>query len=241
MDITGLKRDKKKVLSSLVEIKETTLVTKVACTIQIPSRWSDRKLASIGKEVYILGIFPIILETGEYALINIPSMVQIEPLGVSNKMIQGVEYLSFEFDKGSTVIKNLNVVKESTLVYYIFDELVQKGNIPWYMTYDDLPAFIENSKEYAGANIGNRNEVTDLIVSFISRSPKNTMVYYRHFLKSFEDVDRILPTYVPLKNVTYNATSTFDKLAGAYMSEGVVSALTTTTKESSAIETFLRT
>jgi len=240
MDVRKLERDSQKVKAVLKELSNGSVVTTEPCKIHVPVRFTIMQLAEIGQDVFTTGIIPIIIQDRFYSVLNINAVVHLTPLGMTKKSINDVEYYELFFDKGSTVFKTLNLVRRDTLVYYIYDELIQKGNIPWYFGYDDIGRLFDTAKEYANVNIGARGEVGELIMSLIGRDPKDLTKYYRTSVKSFIDVDKIRPEFIPLKNVIFNATNTLNKLAGSYMNDGIISALVTTTEKTDRIEQLLR-
>lgn len=240
MDINKLIRDKNKVYAKLKEAHDGSLVCLAPTKIHIPARFETRGMLNVGKDVFSLAIIPIIIEEKYYAILNILSMAQLQPLTIQKISIDDVEYYELGFEPGCVLFKTKNVVKNADLVYLAFDELVQKGNVPWYMDYEDMGRIFDSAKRYAGVNIGSNPEITSLIISLISRQKSDLTKYYRHGLKTFADLTKSKAEFIPLKSVIYNATGTLDRIAGSYMSDGVVSSLVMPTKESDQIEKLLR-
>jgi hypothetical protein len=166
-------------------------------------------------------------------------MVKITPTSTIKVKFNEEEYYKFDFDAGSTVIPSLQLVQTDVLVYKIYDEIMAKGNVPWYLDYNDLGRLFDTAKYHAGANIGSNHEVTELIVSIIARNPKNRHEYYRRTVKSKEDVKKNPPAFVPLRSVVYSATNTTNKLAGSYFEAGLVSALNSPSTRTERIESIL--
>jgi len=239
MNTAELIRDKAAVTSVLKETPDGRVVTIRECKIYIPARYADYGMAQIGVDKHILGIYAMVVEN-KYAVCSVNAMMQIDPVRTNKVKIAGDEYYEFEFDKGSTVIKNVNLVKADTLTYLIFDEFFQKGNIPWFIGYEDLGRIFDTARKYAGANIGGQREVIELIASLVARDPNDRTQYYRTAVKSQEDVKHIHPAYIPLMSVRYGATNTLTKLGGSYFSKGVISALIDPADRPERIETILR-
>lgn len=240
MNIKSLVRDSSKVFAALQEMNDGKVVASKECKIYIPARFTERGLAELGAtDTYILGICAIVVENF-YAVMNVCAMMRIEPEDINRIKIQGVEYLEFTFSKGSTVITTLDLVKNDQLVYRIYDEIISKGKVPWYMTYDDLGHIFDTAKHHAGANIGENPEVTKLIVSMIARDRNDRSKYYRTIAQDPDTVTKYPPAYIPLKSVIYAATNTLNKLAGSYFSTGVVSALVDETSREERIDQILR-
>jgi hypothetical protein len=237
--ISGLVRDPHKVKANLRELEDGRLVTVKGCKIYCPVRFSECNLASIGAETYICGVYAMVYD-GAYAVSTVNAMEHITPSFTNKVVIGGDEYFEFEFTPGSTVIATLDLVKNKNLVYYIYAEIISKARVPWYLSYDDLAHIFDTAFEHAGANIGQQHEVTELLVSIISRNPNNRVEYYRQAVKSLEDLSAVKPDYISLKSVAYSATNTLNKLAGSYMGDGVVSALVSPSERVERIEKLLR-
>lgn len=240
MNISNLTRDASKVQEILIEQKDGSVLTSKNCSILIPSRFSQRGLAEIGVDNYIIGICAIVVDNKYYSVMSVCAMLKIEPTEVLKTKINGVEYLNFVFPAGTKVISTTDLVKTDTVVYRIYDEIISKGRVPWYLNYDDLGKIFDTAKLHAGANIGLNSEVTELIISMISRDPKNKVNYYRTSITDPEYVQRHPPAYIPLRSVIYAATNTTNKLAGSYFATSVVSALVAPADRSERIELLLR-
>lgn len=240
MNINDLIRDPKRVHANLRELEDGRLITLTGCRIYTPVRFSERGLTSIGVETHIVGIYAIVVEDKYYGVSMVNAMMRIDP-GVRNVVnIDGDDYYEFVFEAGSTVIASVNLVKTDVLTYRIYDEIISKGNVPWYLGYSELAKIFDTAKYHAGANIGGDHEVTELLVSMISRDPVDRTKYYRQSVRTSEDLNKIKPAFIPLKSVTYSATNTTNKLAGSHFSEGVVSALVSPSERTERIEELLR-
>ena len=240
MDPRKLIRDPGRVLSYLRELPDHRLVTTKGCKIYIPSRFAERGLAQIGIETHICGIYAIVVEDAFYGVSLVNAMLRINPSSTVKILVDGDEYYEFTFDPGATVVSSTDLVKTDTLVYKIYDEIVSKGRVPWYLGYMELGKLFDTAKEHAGANIGTNHEVTELLISMIARYPSDRHVYYRQTVKSFEDMVKRPPAYIPLRSVTYAATNTTNRLAGSYFHDGLVSALNNPTERVERIESQLR-
>lgn len=132
-------------------------------------------------------------------------------------------------------------MKTDTLVFRIYDEFIAKGRVPWYMGYDELGKLFDTAKTFAGANIGQNHEVTELLVSMIARDPEDRTKYYRQTVKSLGDLVSRPPSIIPLRSVQYSATNTVNKLAGSYWNDALTSALVSPGERTERIEALLRT
>lgn len=240
MDTKKLVRDASKVQAALKELPDGCLVCTKTVKIYIPARFSERGLAQTGIETHIVGVYAIVVEDKYFGVSLINAMLRIEPTSSLKIDIDGEEFYEFTFEPGATVFPTLMLVKRDTLVYSIYDEILAKGHVPWYLTYTDLGKLFDTAKLHAGANIGQNHEVTELIVSLIARDAKDRRRYYRSTVKSLDDVLNRPPAIVPLRSVTWAATNTTNKLAGSHFSEGLVSSLVSPAERTERLEALLR-
>jgi hypothetical protein len=239
MDFSKLIRDPAKIHSCLRELPDERLVAVKPVKIYIPTRFAERNLAAIGIETNIVGIFAMVAEDTYYAVSLVNAMVRIDPTSTVKVMVDDTEYYEFLFVAGSTVLPSVQLVKNDTLVYRIYDEIISKGRIPHYLNYMDLSRIFDTAKFHAGANIGTSQEVTELIISLIARDAKERHTYYREVCTSNEYLEGTAPAFIPLRSVTYSATNTTNKMAGSYYHEGVVSALVSPSTRQEKIEKLL--
>lgn len=240
MDFRQLVRDASKVHAALTELPDSSVITTTGCKIYIPYRYVEKKMAYVGAVNYIIGIYAITVQDKYFGVSTINSMIPIDPTDTNRIKIGEDDYLEFVFDPGATVFKSTNLVKTNTIVYRIFDEFFDRGNIPWYIGYDDLGGIFDSASHFAGANIGKNREVTELLASIVARDPNDRTKYYRTCIDSLESMSKTLPAYLPLRSVQYAATNTTAKLGGAYFQQGVVSALNTPSDRVERIEALLR-
>jgi hypothetical protein len=239
MDIRNLIRDPDRIKACFTETPDGRLVTSKEVKIYIPARFEERNLAEVGVEVYIVGVYAVVLEDKYYSVSTINAMVRIEPNSILKMKINGVDHYEFTFKPGGTVISSLQLVKKDTLVYRLYDELFSKGRVPWYLNYYDLGTLLDSAKEHAGTNVGEKSEVIELIVSMLARDPTDRTKYYRMSAKTLEDVQQHPPAFIPLKSVFYAATNTTNKLAGSYFSHGVVGSLVSPADRTERLEALL--
>lgn len=240
MNISNLKHDKEYILSILHDDKDSnTTRVKEDCSIIIPAKFTETNLASLGADNYIVGIFAIV-SNGKYSTMICNAMVMIEPSLINDIEIDGDAYLEFVFPKGTTMIKNMNVVRQNTITYRIFDYFIANARIPWYLSYNQIAKIFSSARDYADANIGFNHETDELLASIIARNSKDRTVYYRQIATSDNDSPPIKPKYVSLKNIAYSATNTMAKLSGNYFTDGTISALVTPTERVETMDRLLR-
>lgn len=238
MDISQLRHDPFKVKINLREVNNQ-LVTVKGCKIYIPVRFEERGLASVSVETYIVGIYAMVFDDC-YSVSLINAMQRIKPSFTNKVVIDGDEYYEFVFSPGAVVIETLDLVQMKPLVYLVYSEIVSKARVPWYLGYRQLAHLFDSARQFAGVNIGTDHEVTELIISMITRNPQDRVQYYRQTVTSEEQLETVQPAFVPLKSVAYSATNTLNKIAGSYMNDGIVSALVSPSERVERIESLLR-
>lgn len=240
MDIKKLIHSPKEAKAALFELPDKRLIAKKPLKIYIPTRYAERGLASIGMETQIVGIFALVVDDVFYAVNLWNAVLRIEPTSSMKVMQAGEEYYEFYFEAGSTVCSSTLTVKIDTLTYKIYDEILSKGRVPWYLGYPELARLFDTAEKAAGAKIGNKQAVTELIISLIARSASDRTVFYRQTVTSLQDLVTNPPCYIPLRSVPYAATNTTNKLAGSYFEAGMVAALVTPADRVEKIEALLR-
>lgn len=234
MDLSKLRRDPAKVKANLIETPDGQLIAKAPCSIVIPARFAERELATLEPQVYTIGIYALILEDGSYAVSTVPAMMRFTPIDVVPIKFGEEEYLQFLFPKGSVISDELRLRVENTVVYYIYNELIAKGNVPWYLEYEDFGKLFAEAPKFAGVTVGANHAIFEMVISAISRDPKDKTKYWRHADRDGQ------PTVVPLRSVIYGPTSTLSRIMGAYFKEGITASLVNPSEKVEDIEDLLR-
>lgn len=239
MDIDSLQRSPDMVHSAMKEVGDTLIALKQV-RIYIPEHYVGSYLAYIDDEVRIIGIHGIVVDGKYLASSRCCAMMSIDPSTTNIVSIKGENFYEFTFEAGETIIKNLNLVQVGTLLFRIFDEFNSKGNIPWYLSEEDVCLLFDTAEEHAGASLGVNSAIMEMVGGSMARSGLDKSIFYRHVLKSMADKEKVKPFYIPLKSVAYGATNTTAKISGAYFEEGMTSALITPSERNETIEELLR-
>lgn len=238
MDISKLVRNKDTIHASLVQ-SGTALVTKTGCRIYIPTRYEEHKMAIISNELRICCV--MVMVVGEHYSVSLANaMMQITPTSTSIVNINGDDYYEFTFAKGAQITPNVNLVKDDSLVYNIYDEIVAKGHYPWFLSYEDVGKLFTSSTYHGNLTLGPNNVPLELLAAAVARSSKDRTLYYRHTVNGMEGQFTTPPVFIALKNVMYGATNTTAKLMGAYFDEGLLSAFANPSEHAEGVETLLR-
>lgn len=240
MDTKTLVRDASKIHACLYATTKGELYTNKPLKIYSPVRYTERKLSVVSNVVRIVGVFGIVVEDKYLGVCSVLAMMPITPTSTNIVEFGEDEYFEFWFDKGSMVCSNLDLVKEDSLAYKVYDEILAKGNVPWYMSYEDLGKLFVTAETYAGITLAANNVPLEMIAAAISRDPSDRTAYFRHRLQKIEDQEKLKPDYIPFRSVIYGATNTTAKLMGAYFDDGLMSALVNPSDKVEGVERLLR-
>lgn len=240
MNPSDLIRDPKKIHEDLQVLTDKTVLTKKGCKIYIPVRYQECSLATIGSETTILGIFAISIDDKYYGVSKAQAMLRVEPDSINTVTVEDTDYYELIFNENSIVILSTDVIQDNKILYKIYNEFIANGKIPWYFNYKDLGHLFENAKKYTGTALGANHGIMEMVSAMVSRDSKDLTKYYRHTVKSNEDIHTKPPTIIKLNNVTYGATNTTAKLIGGYFEEGLTSALINPSERVEPIEGILR-
>lgn len=235
IDFSALKRNPKLHASVLQDAGKAQLVAKVPCRIVFPSRYFQAGLGTLSSMVEILAVFALVAGN-EYTVHKAIAIMPFTPDKVTKQVIDETEYTILEFDKGTVVCPNTNLVKSETLLYYTDDEFYKKAKLPCF--FDpllDVPVLFQTLGYYTGVTATYNNRPWELITANIVRNPADIRQYFRHMKKGSKEV-----VYVPLESVAFTAVSTTSKISGAYLDEGLLSSALYKSKEISKVESVLR-
>lgn len=238
MDISGLKRDRTAVMKDLKTAGDV-VVTQSGCVIHTPARFVTRGLGDIGANTQAFGFFAIIKDD-RYAVLNASTMIATRPSSISIVDVNGMDYYEYTYDPGATVIANRNTVMQDTVVYYIFNELLAKGYVPWYANIEDLCKIYVTAGRYAGANILDSNVVIEMVVSQIVRQASDKTQLYRTQIKDIRNAPPSQYTTVPLRSPIYGANNTTARFMGARFDDSLMTALVNPSDRIEPIEALLK-
>lgn len=239
MEIKHLKRDPNYILDAFMFPSNGTMVAKKDLIITFPVAYEEKQLATISTDVYVVGIFGIIVD-GYYASNTMLSRIRMFPTEIEKEKIDEVEYYILHFEKGSTVVENMNLVKENTIGYYVYNYLIAQGKVPWYMSAIELLNLFKDSNYYSGVTYGSNHVATELIAAMIMRRNGDINQYWRQSINSIDEVISNPPQFIPLRDVIYGARNTTAKLMGAYLKEGMKSAIMHPSENTESVEEILR-
>lgn len=238
MPYSKLTRDADYVLRAIRQVGDKLIAVK-DLKIVIPYRFIQGKLAMVSSNIKTLAVFAIVVDN-KYAVSNVCSSMTITPSN-TNIVTGGVEdHFEFSFDAGSVICPNINLIVDDINSYNIYNEMIAKGNVPWYLSYEDFGKVLMTAHRYAGINLTGNNAPIELIITSIARKEGNLYKYYRNTIKTAAQQYTTKPAYVPFNSVAYGATNSVGKIMGSYFEEGMTSTLTVDDVGPPGVEAYLR-
>lgn len=237
MDFSKMVRDADFVRKNVAVTADKKLIAKSDLSIIIPQRYVDIGLAKIGKRKSILAIYAIVVGN-TYCVSIADAMIDINPDSIQEFPIGEDTYIEFKFEKGAVISPNLNLLKDDIFVYYIYAEFYSKGKAPVFFNARDMGMVLASAKKHAGLSLGANNLPTELIGSYTTRSSDDIMTFFRHSAKTLDDPKCM---FVALDSVAFSTQDTTSKITGAYVDQGLTSALVTNSERISNFENLLRT
>lgn len=232
-----VKRDGKATSANLTMVGDGAnkrLVAKKDCEIYIPKRWAYHDLADTGELKKITCIYAIV-SGNTYGVVNQVNRIRIDPDSMTIVTINDDEYFRFVFKAGSVVFPELDLVKEDVLAYPIYDELIAKGNVPAYLSYDDYCKILRTAKTNAGINLSPSNIILEMTAAVVTRNPDDRRKLYRYTLGKGKQ-----PIFIGLRNITLTASNFITRTAGSYFEAGIESELANPSTSKESVETKLR-
>lgn len=255
MDFRQLVRDSGQVHDNLVELPDHTIMTKKACRIYVPARYAEQRLAYIGNEVFIFGIFAIVygndilqvgLRTepnsfsGFYGVSNACTMLNIAPSSQRIVKTREQSYYEFSFDPGTTVIRNSYAVMDDTLPYQMYREFIEMGKVPEFFSYEDMANIFISVVDLAGVKLGASEAILSAIASSVIKDPEDLR---RSFAFAINEIDEQLKrrySVVPFRDVQLGATNNTAKVMGSFSDLAASSMLVNPSTRIEPMEELLR-
>lgn len=240
MDIPAWVHDADAVKATLKETPNGSLVTMTGCRIYIQESFRAKQLISLGKRIMIVGFMAIVVD-GKYTVSTTPAMMEITPTKTRTVEIDGMSFYEFSFEKGSRVVKSIDLVMDNNLLYYLFEEVLARGRIPFFYDYLSLGTFFNGMFKYTGSSLIDTVSVGEMIIAQVARSQKDRKVPLRNLINNYSELKTTPFTWIPLRNVVDGSSDTVAKIAGSYTADGLDSAIVNPTDKIQPIERILRT
>lgn len=237
MDIKQLQRNGAAVRAQLTDAGDA-LVTKSECSIHFPKHYTGGKLGAISDGIMIPGYFGIVMGR-VFAVNKTPAIMAFYPEALTTYIENETEYLMLQYEPGDIILKQLTLVKNSDVLFRVYDEIVAKGNTPWYFNHTDLSALFDEALYSSGVDLKLPRSIHELMSATRTRSSGNKVAYFRNTIKTQDDLEDKVAEVIPLRSVAFGATSTTARIVGSYFDEGLSSALVNQNDRLESVEALL--
>lgn len=234
LDASQLKRDPVAVKKQLSQAKDNSVIIKTQGQVLLPQPWLEKDLITMGEKTSFVGIFALVIGN-VYAVSTILTLIESDPSVVSTETINGSDFYVLNYNPGDRLIMDANCVRRDGLPYKIFDSVLDRGKVPWFLTGEDLAQIYESSAPFASVGYPVDHSVFEIIMASLSRLRSDRSKFYRNG-GNFDEP----PVFIPFRSVQYGASNTTAKLIGAYWTEGLTSALVYPSERKEVIEDLLR-
>lgn len=229
--MSKLTRAPAKVLKVLVEQEDDSVYTTKDCSVFIPAKWLNTRLASLEEKFYILSIF-MIKVGDDYGTINVAGTIELGVTEYQTTVIDGVDCIEFLYGAGEIVIKNLNSPIDNTLPYYITNTINKRGIAVPYLSYDEFVRIPETFPKFSNLSIPNY-AYSNIYMCYVCRA-QDDLRLRANLSKNGNYVN------IPLSSVQLAVENTLNKFSGGYLDEGIQSALMNQNKKASMSEVITR-
>lgn len=212
-----------------------------SCYIQVPSFFFEQGLGVLGSNTSVFGCFPVIMEDGQYGLVNYTAMFSLNPTSTNIKVIDDMEYHEFFFEKDSVVFKTTGLLSQGKLIYDSFQNFLFMGRVPWYITYEAHGQLFDTAVKYAGFGSLRNPEVMEFLTAMCARSAiSNSPEFLRNIIQDYSEGDVGNVEFVPMGSVIATVRSSLNKISGAYAQDGIISAIVSPYDRVGTVEKIVR-
>src|SRR5574344_96335 len=186
--------------------------------VYLPSRYQALGHTNIDETVSTIGVFTMEID-GNLCGLQIPAILSMDPSTIEEKTINDTKYTLLTFNKGDRFLVNDCVIQRGDMGYVLWKEFMGLGNLPSYITYENIFTLYDDLGEIAGRGIAVNHAVLELVFAHIFRDKKDLSIEYRHtpMNGNFE--------IIGVHNVAYGVTSTHGRLMRSYTTQGINAAL----------------
>lgn len=206
---------------------------KVKLKAYIPMRYKPKNYLIMDEYLSALGIFTVEIGDVKFGL-QIPAVITMDPSATYEATIDNTEYLVCEFESGRKIMTNLTVMQDDKVPYFVWLEFMSLGNMPSYITYDNVSKLHDDLSEITGTSLGANHVVLEVVLAHLFRDRNDLNKFYRN-----TDM-REPPATVTLRDVAYGPSATHSRMLGSFANEGRNAALLNQTTTNSELEDIFR-
>lgn len=223
MVVTDLKLNKQLFSKSMVTEEDRSVTCTRYLVGYIPQRFVESSLASASDVITTIGVIGFVdPNKKEYTYMFIPSNFTLMPNNIGEETINGVKYLTMEFEPGDVVFKSISSIQDPQISYYFYREFSWLAKIPWYVDHKTIRKMFDRSKSLTGRKVGSDPKVFRVLTSLMERDPDNPNQAYRYSRAIHENRP---PLVVGLNNGSLLINGTFNLAIGGYDQENLINSI----------------
>lgn len=222
MEVGQLIRNTARIHKAYTVLEDNSVIANGPFEVHIPKRFVENGMATVGEKVWTAAVLGLVIPGECYAPLLAMMDLTLVPMSIREVAIKGVQYLVLGFDKGDTIIENLDVLQDPNKPHAYYLEFNLYAKIPWYMNKDDLTSLTDYAQYECGGKVGSSFQVPRVFNSLQFRDPDNLDQAYRHSKAMLEGRP---PAIVGLNNTSMLIDGTFPKLLGGNLRENTLSAI----------------
>lgn len=202
--------------------------------IFIPMRYQLKNYLAIEDKISALGIFSMKVNDSIEGGLQLPAVIQIDPVETYEATINDVKYLVCVLTKGGKIMTSTEVLQDDKVGYFMWTEYLSLGRMPEFIDYEGTATLFDDLREVTGRGIDVDSAIIGIILAQMNRDPDDINIFYRHtrMLKK--------PFLVNLRNVGYGPSSTHARVVGSYSDDGRNAALLNQSDQNHKLEDFFR-
>jgi len=200
----------------------------------IPERYKDKELMTVTSDISTIAIFHMVVDDKITVKYFLPAFIKIVPSSIDIVLIDEERYVKATLVKNDVWMANRELLRVEKVAYLIWNEFIYWGNIPKWMSYEDVLQLFQTLQDVTGLNFDVPSVVFQTIVSHLARSQKNLDEQYR--LTDMKEP----PQFIPLHSVAHAATSVTARIIGSYFDDSINVSLLQDKGQTSELEDILR-
>lgn len=207
---------------AFTELADGSVIANRKLEIYLPKRFVENGMATVGDKVHTAAVLGLVIPGECYAPLVALMDVTLVPLNIREMNVKGVQYLVLEFEKGDTVIENLEVLQDTNKPFHYMLEFWYYAKIPWYMGGQEVCGLFDNAKAECGGDVGSSFQVPRVLTSIMFRDPDNPDQPYRYSKAIKEGRPAMI---VGLNNGSMLIDGTFAKISSGYLQDNTLAAM----------------
>lgn len=227
--------------NSIAINKDNQAICLNALRVVVPRSFFENNLGTMTDKVNVYGLFPVIQEDNQFAMVNITARVSLTPSATKVVVYGGEEYYEFSFEKNSVFMPNVAVVQDGKIIYEVFRNFFFIARNPWYMDYEIHGSIFDSAPKFAGFGSLKSPELNEFLTAHIARKAGSSdNLPLRNSIRKYEDGAIGNVTFVAMGSVIQSVRSPLTKITGPYALDGLISAIVSPSENVGNVEKIIR-